>query len=318
MRLAPTDGRPTFAMRWWPDALAEFDYFGSLLVVAPRLNEGAEQHHLAAPDLHFIPSLLLRRIDWQGDPETLRLEGWRRKQVAARLALDDPCVPRVYELGLREGQVFELSDYVFGVDLRAVEAAGLRLPWIVAASLFRELLQTLSKMRAAGCLPHRVLRARNLRFSLERATAALRICCNGPLPANEAEATEARRPSAAREPAHGAQLRALIELLLSISSPADQTQRALLLDESHEAADVLADHMQISNLPLDPMSVAKIQFGSKTSLRWLEKSVAQGQHELLAASVDDAKELETFWAGVFELAREDRAVFEGRPVTTSR
>lgn len=312
MRIAPTDGRRTFAAHWSPSDLVEYDYFGSLLLVAPRGHEGAELHHLAAPELHLTPSLLLRRIDWQGDPETLRLEGWRRKQIAARMTLDDPCLPRVYELGLRERQVFELSDYVFGVDLRAVDAAGLRLPWIVATSLFRELLQTLSAMRAAGCLPHRLLRARNLRFSLEHATAALRLCCNAPLPASEAEATAPRRPVAELEPPHGVQLRALIELLLSISSPADETQRALLLDESHEAADVLADHMQINDLPLDAMSVAKIQFGSKTSLRWLEKSVARGQHKLLAAGADDAKLLEQFWAGVYALASEDRAVFEGK------
>lgn len=311
MRLAPTDGRRTLTVhRSLPEhVIRGLVPFGSLRLLVERRHEGGERHDLAV--LPLLPLLVfLRRLPAQHDARELQLGGWRRKLLEARMALDDPCLPRVLGLGLLDGEVFEISDYVFGVDLRAAQQAGLTLPFSVAAGLFRELLSALTKMRAAACLPHRLLRARNLRFSLERGTAAVRICCNQPLPSSSEDLSVVRRPRELQEPSHGAQVRAVTELLLSISSPADETQRALLLDESHDAADVLADHMQINAIPLDAMSVAKIQFGSQTSLRWLEKSVARGQHALLTATAEDAELLEQFWARAFELAREDRAVFE--------
>jgi len=278
--------------------------FGPYFLVAERVHEGEELHHLVAAEQR-PPSLLLRRLDWPEGQE-LRLAGKQRQRQHARMSLDDPSVPRIYELGLGDGQIFELSDYVFGADLRQIEAAGSKLPWSVAASLFRELLQTLTKMRAADCLPHRLLRARNLRFSLEAGTKAAKLCCNRPLPSSDQQ-DPARTEPAARAPYYGAQLRALTRLLLSISSPADETQRALLLDESSESADVLADHMQMRDLPLDAMSVARIQFGSAASRRWLEKSVAKGRHKVLTGEPGDRERLAEFWSAVFELAREDRA-----------
>jgi hypothetical protein len=227
----------------------------------------------------------------------------QRALIVARAELDHAGLPNVHELGRVEETIFDVSSYVFGVDLQLLldNKPTPSLPWVVATEIFRDLMQLLIAMRQNNCLPYRLLQPHNLRFCLERDQPAVNICCNRPFP------TDISQPPSERDPFYGAQLRAITAMLLSISSPPDETQRALLLDPSRESADVLADHLQANDLPLDPLSVCKLQLhGSEINRRWLQKSVAAGQHRLLRATDEDTQQLAAFWRAIYDLGHEDR------------
>jgi hypothetical protein len=318
MRLRPTEGRKTLQPAAWPSsahrpASPDGDFFGPFALTAERPHRD-ELRHLVAPEGR-PPSLLLRRRPWPED--ALTITGAARAKMQARMTVTSPLLPQIHEIGLLDGQIFELSDYVFGVDLATVSAAAVRLPWIAATQVFRELLQALTTLRSARCLPHRLLEARDLRLCLERHSPAVRLCQNRPLPTTPAELQAL--PGSSDTPLYGAQLRRLVGLMLTVSAPADATHAALLRDESPESADVLADHVQINDLPLDALSVAKLQFGSARNRRWLEQTATRGKPKLLGATDADREQLELFWRRGHELATNDRKVLDrwaaGRPAS---